>query len=285
MKLMIFLICLIPTFAMAYIPEPDMILEKTADKHGRGLYLIDQDVIFIDNNVSYTVHEQWIIDDGYNARMRAQGKKQLQDRLDITIIYSDKKKYYLDASGNLKADNNYTSWIEPFFHFRSKDGLKGHLLSTKILSATDFNQYEQLKSSAKDNSYVKPGFVNLARVNGSISWAFGTPTPLSAESAYPGLWIEQDGFHIDKVRLTDGTEVTATDYSRYSNGLYFPKIRRIKFKNSMIEIHTKEVRTMSSSSSNKKLLRPNDIGKEDKDRWLKMPSDSSLILDFYTYAR
>lgn len=285
MKLFIFLGLLFPSIAMAYIPKPEMILDKTADKHGRGLYLIDQDVIFIDNNVSYTVHEQWIIDDGYTARMRAQGKKQLKDRLDITIIYKDKKKYYLDASGNLKADNNYTTWLEPFFHFRSKEGLKSHLLNTKILSATDFNQYEQLVESAKDNSYVKPGFINLARINGSISWAFGTPTPLSAEMSYPGLWIQQDGFEIDKFRLADGTEVTATDYSRYSRGLYFPKIRRIKFKNSMIEIHTKEVRTMSSSSSNKKLLQPNDIGKEDKERWLKMPSDSSLIIDFYSHAR
>lgn len=278
-------ICLFSIFANAYVPDPDMILDKTADKHGRGLYLIDQDVIFIDNNVSYTVHEQWIIDDGYDARMRAQGKKQLKDRLDITIIYKDKKKYYLDASGKLKADNNYTSWIEPFFHFRSKAGLKNHLLSANILSASDINQYEQLKSSAKENSYVKPGFINLARINGSISWAFGTPTPLSAEKPYPGLWIEQDTFEIDKFRLNDGTEVTASDYSRYSNGLYFPKIRRIKFKDSFVEIHTKEVRTMRSSKANKKLLRPNDIGKEDKERWLKMPSDSSLIVDFYSNAR
>ena len=53
----------------------------------------------------------------------------------------------------------------------------------------------------------------------------------------------------------------------------------------MIEIHTKEVRTMYNSASNKKLLQPHDIGKDDKERWLKMPSDSSLIIDFYSHAR
>lgn len=284
MKIILF-VCLFSIFANAYIPEPEMILDKTAAKHGRGLYIIDQDIIFIDNNISYTVHEQWIIDDGYNARMRAQGKKQLKDRLDITIIYKDKKKYYLDASGNLKADNNYTSWIEPFFHFRSKEGLKSHILSTGILSASDFSQHAQLKSNAKENSHVKPNFINLSRVNGAINWAFGTPTPLSAEQAYPGLWIEQDTFEIDKFRLKSGTEVIATDYSRYSNGLYFPKVRRVKLKDSFVEIHTKEVRAMSNSSSNKKLLQPSDISKKDQDRWLKMPSDSSVIIDFYSHAR
>ena len=51
--------------AWSYIPKFNYILSRTANVHGSGVYLVDQDVTIMGAGQNpITLHEQWLIDGG-----------------------------------------------------------------------------------------------------------------------------------------------------------------------------------------------------------------------------
>src|SRR4051812_38777653 len=64
--------------ALAYIPEFGLIVSHAAEQHGKGLYLVDQEVTYRRDAEAYTVKETWIVSDEGNLRVTLEGRGALK---------------------------------------------------------------------------------------------------------------------------------------------------------------------------------------------------------------
>src|SRR5271165_1585743 len=100
--------------AMAYIPPYWMIMSRTADNHGRGVYVVDQDVVFNHGEEPIIVNERWFVQGEQNMRLEVTGRRQLKDLLRLTYIYQNGRRYYLDENGVKKSEPITRDWFEPY---------------------------------------------------------------------------------------------------------------------------------------------------------------------------
>src|SRR5579863_9158352 len=59
--------------ASAYIVGSHLVFDRVTAQHGRGAYAIEQDVTFRDGIDTVTVRENWLVADGGEMRLQAQG--------------------------------------------------------------------------------------------------------------------------------------------------------------------------------------------------------------------
>ncbi len=106
----------------AYIPPYWMIMSRTADNHGKGLYVIDQDVVFSHGEKAAeeasVINERWIIQNEQSMRLEVTGRRQLKDQIRLTYIYQNGRRYFVDENGVKKSEKTSDDFFEPYFHFR-----------------------------------------------------------------------------------------------------------------------------------------------------------------------
>src|SRR5688572_9149115 len=88
----------------AYIPPYWMIISRTSDNHGKGPYFIDQEVAFQVGDKTLIANERWTILNEHSMRVEVTGRRQLQDRLRMTYIYKDGRRYFVDENGVRKSE-------------------------------------------------------------------------------------------------------------------------------------------------------------------------------------
>lgn len=283
-KVFVFLfVGLFQCLAHSYVPNLEMIVNKTIDRNGSRYYVIDQDVVFKEANTNQTVHEKWVIGpDEY--RVRVTGKNILSGLLDITFLYSKGKRFYIDSNGEKRVQDISDNFIEDFFHFRDSQKLLKKMVQMNILKPHRLGL--QLKQFDLNTTYHPDEKIRLSRAQGVINYAIGDPTPLSAEAALPGVWIEQDQFVVRKVRFPSGLEMVAKNYTHYGRQLYFPKNRTVKLGDKMIEIHLKGINALWGSDDLIAQLNQKSLDKK-KYPYLvaKLPENTPSILHFYKTAR
>src|ERR1700679_2042874 len=59
--------------AHAYVPSSQFIFNRVTSTHGRGAYLIEDEVSLHEGNDAITLRENWIVIDGGEMRVSAQG--------------------------------------------------------------------------------------------------------------------------------------------------------------------------------------------------------------------
>src|SRR5471030_1197438 len=82
----------------AYIINSHFIFDRTTQQHGKGTYIIDQEVTFHDGPDSIAVKENWLVVDGGEMRVMAQGPGFKTFRL------LKKKRIYWTEAGSEKAE-------------------------------------------------------------------------------------------------------------------------------------------------------------------------------------
>lgn len=269
----------VSSLAYAYIPPYWMIMSRVAENHGKGMYLIDQDIIFPGEGEPLLVNEKWTVLNENKMRLEVTGRRQLQGKIKLVIIYDDARKFFIDETGARKSARTPTDFFEPIFNFRFSKNIKPYLVSQKVAPA------ESLRSEAhkysKDRPQAAPeSYVRLARLDGVVTWAIGNAA-LPGASA-PGLWIEQDQFNVRQIRLADDVQVTARKYETFSQGFQFPRERDVMLNKTLIRISTNNVNAVASSRDTLNRLEPQSLSQETGPA---MMPDSQLIRAFYTQLR
>ena len=236
------LIALLTVFtgsALAFIPRTSMILSRTTENSGKGIYQVEQEVQFANGADTVAVKETWIIENENNMRLTVTGAKELKDLISFQVIYTNGSRSQNGQSRRLNED-----FIEKYFNFRSAESLAQTLASLKIVPSNVMNK-KPVRIS-KEADYQVENFVRLSRVGGVVTYALGSV--LESENTKPGFWIEQDQFLIRKFRLPSQVEVSADRYNNYSRGLSFPGTRNVKWDNYQVTIQTISVKAVGKEA-------------------------------------
>lgn len=270
-----FLVSTLITFccsiSFAYIPRGYLILEKTTDNNGSGVYQIEQEVQFPNNQDVLVLKETWIVENENTMRLIVTGTKDLKDQIQFTISYVNGTKSGY-GSGRVTTD-----FIERYFHFRKPDSFANSLIQMKVVPGT-FTVKKPVRNT-KEVEYSPENYVRLTRSGGAVNFAIGTPTPAGQSTENPGFWIEQDSFVLRKFRLPSQAEVTADKFSVYSRGFHYPRTRLVQWDNNQITIQTLSV-TGKGKDAFAQAAKPatNLIG-------LKGQSAQALVEEFYKRFR
>lgn len=278
MILKLLLVLLSPVFA--YIPPTRMILQRTAENSGSGIYAIEQEVQFNNVHDSLFLRETWLVENDRTMRVTVSGTKDLKDQIKLQFIYAGGQRW----SQNLNRESRRISeeFIERYFNFRSTEHLAANLMQNKILPANAFAK-KPLPKNLDTLKYEPDEFVRLSRTGGVANYAFGTPSPAEGTPT-PGLWIEQDQFLIRKLRLPSQVEVTADNYIQYARGLNYPKVRTVRWGQNTVTIRLIGINARPAAA-NTNQFQPSSLDTSTKlDGLLNQPAREAVI-EFYSRFR
>lgn len=262
----------------AYIPEYSLIASHAADQHGKGAYLVEQEVTFRKESESYTVKETWIATGENNLRLTLEGRGPLKGLVQGTEIFEGSQKFFVDGSGPVRNQHLGDDWLEPLFYFRSPRYLRSRLVNLKVTPPESLRDRAPLPSDG-DIKYEPPSFIRLSRVGGSISWEIGLNPALGP---HPELWIEQDQFVVRKFRGSDDAVLHANDYAKFDDGFWYPRTRIYTFGPNTIEVHTLQVRSLGKIKPGDNRFRTSSLVSS-RDA-LKLPEIEALK-EFYSRFR
>jgi hypothetical protein len=273
-----FLIIIYSLTSQAFIPRGMLILQKTAENSGSGIYQIEQEVQFPMAQDHFVLKETWWVENENTLRLLVTGTKEYKDLIRMNFLYVGGQKLQL-RDGKKQSEKISEDFLEKYFHFRSPEAFANSLIALKIVPIAIFNK--KPIRSMKDFEYQPEQFIRLSRVGGVIDYAFGTPSNPNSKEGEPGLWIEQDQFVIRKLKLPSHAEITAEKHSQYSRGLMFPRKRTISWDNSSVQIQTLTVIRKSRQAS---LFSPTNLELTKIDAISSLPIRST-IEDFYKRFR
>ena len=266
----------------AYIPSYRMILSRTADNHGNGIYKITQNIHLRNQNKDFSLRESWIIYGAKKMRLTVTGTGTLTGQIQRTYIYNDNKRYFIDSNGQKRMSALPADWFEHFFHFRYSKKMHPLLVKNKIVPQSyDFE--EPKISKPEDVSNTPESFTRLTRIDGSIAYGIG-PTSFSNQ-LMPGLWIEQDTFLIQKLRLPSKTEIVAKNYEKFKRSLWLPRQREIRWNNHTAKIILINTQAISSSSKNQAKVHHSSLNASTDGTLRNLPISISEVAEFYDRFR
>lgn len=269
----------LPLTTEAYIPPSKMILSRLVENHGNGYYQIEQELQFVMGSEVLSVRETWFSAGEKGLRLVAVGQNSLKDKFYYQAQYSGTQK--LSFNGTQKITQKIPAEMsERPFHLRTSESFIQWLISLNILP----DNYARTKpySREKDNFiYPVEPFLRLGRTAGVITYVFGAETKGSPEKSQPGLWIEQDLFHIRKIRWPSQSELTIEELGNYSRHLVFPKIRNLRWDNKEVQMVTLSVTSKPLSSQNLQTLNLDPKHQN----ILEGLQQNSVLADFYKRFR
>lgn len=263
----------------AAIPSSHFIFEKVCSQHGRGAYSIEAEVNFQEGIEKLSVRENWTVLDGGEMRVSVNSPA-----MKVHRILKKGRIYWIDQTGSERSDEVGSSYFMSPLITRSPTEEKKYFMRWKVLPSDALREKRSPKD-LKDLSYLNESFVRLGRVSGVITYAYGNPTPVGARPL-PGLWIEQDGFVIRKMRSPEGAEFYGNDYAPYSKNLWFPRNQVIYFDNHLVSI---KILKVSAIETNNEVKRQFDVaslrGRSDLAAiWPKSPL-APVVQEFYKRFR
>jgi len=276
----LFFALLTACMSFAYIPEYSLIASRTADQHGKGSYLIEQDVNFRKEGETFTVHETWLINSENSMRVTFEGRGPLKGLVQGTYVYEGDRKYFIDpARGNGALVQRLTDdWLEPFFVFRNSKWFRNRLVALKVAPADSLHDRAALSSDG-DPQYTAPSFVHLSRVGGDVAWAIGLPP---STGTHPTMWVEQDQFVVSKYHGADNVVMKASEYNKYDDGFWYPRMRTFTFGNYTIDVQTVQVRTLGKLRADDARFRSSGLNAQ-RDG-VRLP-DPEALKEFYARFR
>lgn len=246
------------SLSLAAIPKASLILQKTSENAGSGIYQIEQEVQFPNGQDTLVLKETWIIEGENNMRLLVTGAKELKDQVAFTVQINNSRN------------------IDRYFHFRNTEALAQALAQMKLVPSTVLQK--KAPRITKDADYHAEPFVRLSRSGGVITYAFGPPS--TTENENPGFWVEQDQFVVRKFRLPSGVEVTADRYSSYARGLMFPRTRVVRWGP-----HQVTIQTISVAAKGREALSQFNQKFANKTDALNNQQAANIVEDFYKRFR
>ena len=250
----------ISLFSFAYIPPLKMILSRTAENSGNGIYSNELEIIFSDGSHEASTKELWTIENDRTLKVHVIGLKDLKG-LNLNYLYLSGQRW-ARKNNNKESIKISDDFIEKWHHFRNSDLLYKSLLAHGFLNDEDSN-------------------LKLSRIQGVVAYSISDHK--NNDPLAPRFWIEQDFFLIRKLRLSSGAEVSMDNYKSYSKGLHYPKERTLKWGNNSILIKTVTVNARPGGQGN--LFSPQSLETNNQSDVLLNHPLKSQIEEFYTRFR
>lgn len=286
-----FIVLMLACFSIsaAALVDYHMIMSRTAETHGRGLYQINQDVVFRGDPDPLVVHETWWIAGEQAMRVNFEGRGSLKGQVQGAIVYDSNHKHWREAGTGLKNSRLTEDWIESLFHFRFSKNIKPKLVAMKIAPQESLRERQAQVSADKegkpDYKYAEQSFLRISRTGGTVAYAIGTPTAPEESSSQPGIWIEQDQFVVRKVRLPTQVLVTAEDYSRHPENLWLPRTRTISWGPHSVQVHVGSVKSLGKIGANSDVFKTSTLDTQKNPALAVKLPESDLIREFYQRFR
>lgn len=222
------LLCLLTVFTTAInvraaIPRSSFIVEKLATNAGSGTYLVEQDVTFSTSQSNLVLRESWLVSTDGQMRVTVKPARDTGEQVKIQFVYGGGQKTSLTQRGKQSGQLG-EEFLERLFHNRSRDAYFNQLTNLRILPASYLGH--RPSRSGKEFTYPAEPLTRLTRVGGVVTYALGEPSS-SESDAKPMVWVEQDVFHLRKIRFPSGTVLTADRYGTYARELALPKSRHL----------------------------------------------------------
>lgn len=230
--------------AGAYVPEYATIAARAAEQHGKGAYLVEQEVTFKREAESYTVKETWTSQGENELRLTLEGRGPLRGLVSGTVVYAGGSKYFVEVGQGTRSQRLGEDWLEPLFYFRSAKWFRSRLVGLKVAPPDSLQDRGPMNSEGAPQ-YETPDFIRLNRVGGTVTWAIGLPPSVGAA---PSLWLEQDQFVLRKYRGTNQVLLKADDYAKYQDEFWFPRSRSYQFGPITVVAQTLAVRHLGKLS-------------------------------------
>lgn len=260
--------------AAAYIPPLKMILSRTAENAGNGIYNIDLEVAFSDGSQEAFVKETWSIENERTLRLTVQGLKDLKG-LNLNFLYVDGQRWTKknNSKDQIKISEDF---LEKWHHFRSSDIFLNSLVAQNFIPEDSFNKKDNKMKSVNEDSFVK-----LARTQGIVAYSIGDNK--KNEAQLPRFWIEQDFFLIRKIKLASGAEVFMDNYKSFVKNLHYPKERTLKWGNNSVTIKTLSVSAKAGNPN--QLFSPQSLEANNQSDVIYSHPLKAQIEEFYTRFR
>jgi len=215
--------------AHAAIPKASMILQRTSENAGSGIYQIDQEVHFPNGPDTLVLKETWLIENENNMKLVVTGAKELKDQVSFSIQIVNGNRIQSGSSKRITED-----FIERYFNLRSPESFAQVLAQMKLVPSNVLAKKPVRNTKEVDSQ--SESFIRLSRTGGTIAYAIGTPAAENQD--LPGFWIEQDQFVLRKFRLPTGAEIAADKYSSYARGFMYPRTQVLRWGNNQVTIQT-----------------------------------------------
>lgn len=282
MKFLFCLTALVLTgsLSQAYILPTKIILQKTAENSGSGVYSIEQEVQFQNGAEILSLRENWLIENDRTMRVTVSGTKDLQSQIRMQFLYTGGQRYELVGTSR-QSKKIPEDFFERFLNFRSAENFASVLVSLKLIPPSAMSK--KISKNGTDFKNEAEPFVRYSRVGGVVAYAFGEPAAPGKEVAEPGVWIEQDQFVVRKVRLPSQAEMTADNFSQFAKGLNYPRQRTIRWG-----AHSANIRLISASAragNSNALFQPASLDISARTEGLNSLPAKDAILEFYSRFR
>jgi hypothetical protein len=231
--------------AHAYVPNSQFIFNRVAAQHGKGIYLIEDEVTFKEGPDTSVVKENWIVIDGGEMRLAASG-----DGVRLFRITKKGREFWVDDTSSERSMEIPQANVMRTLLTRNSTEEKKLFFNWGVLPPDVFRE-KKLPKDIKDLHPESEPFVRLTRVGGVVAYTYGKPAPVEGPPT-PGVWIEQDQFNIRKLRAPDQSEIFLNDYGSYSKGLVFPKSQVMNFDTHTASVRVTRVSSIELSNDNKR---------------------------------
>ncbi|MBL7555553.1 MAG: hypothetical protein JNM24_07000 [Bdellovibrionaceae bacterium] len=264
-------ICILfSTLSFAYIPPLKMILDRTSENAGSGVYSIETDVLLTDGINEANVKESWLVENERSIRLTVIGQKELKG-LKLTYLYENGLKWAMKGQKR-ESQQASVDFLERWHHIRNADALNNFLISNKIIP--------EYKKDKQSRAVYEESYVRLGRTEGVVNYAIGEN---NKDSLLPKLWIEQDFFVIRKLRLPSQVEVEFENYKSYSKGLNYPKNKLVRWGQNKVTINTLSVVPKTGNLSAQ--FNPQSLEANNQSEVLYNNPLKNLLEEFYTRFR
>lgn len=261
---------LVSFFSHAYIPPLRMILERTSENAGAGVYSIDTETVFTDGAHEASVKESWLVENERTLKLTVTGLKELKG-LKLIYLYDNGMKWAMKGQKR-ESHPIPTDFLERWHHVRNADALTNVLVATHLIP--------DLKKEKTSKATLEESILRLSRSQGVVNYAIGEN---KKETNVPKLWIEQDFFVIRKIRLPSLVELEFDNYKSYSKGLSYPKNKLIRWGQNKVTINTLSVIPKTGNMSAQ--FSPQSLDVSNQSEVLYSHPLKSLLEEFYSRFR
>src|SRR6476646_6697962 len=108
------LIFIFSSISQAFIPTSKTILSRATHQHGKGSYVVEQDVTLKAEGEPIVLREKWTIVNAEVMRLSVLRKGGADIRLEC--VYRAGKKTSVDSTGSPHVSANSPEFIEPYFY-------------------------------------------------------------------------------------------------------------------------------------------------------------------------
>lgn len=206
---------------VAHVLPLDFVLSKNVSQVAKPIITIEQVVSFKENSRTVSILEKWQIEGDKNLKLTAIGLGELKELFKIQYLYNGGTRTSLSGGSRVR-DEAPRELFEKYLAVKSVESFKNYLKELGISSD-----------------------IRLSRAAGAISFAIGrrsTKTLLS-----PQIWIDQDFFHLNKIRFANQETVEFSDYVDTAN-IHYPKTKLVTWGENQVTVSVNKVAIASSLS-------------------------------------